>query len=224
MTTVDVHTYLDGRKSVVTRASDNSPYWQASTGRLHRVKGVDVLWQGVGATPQQPRLIIHIVCRMSWNAHPSGLTQRGSGVPCPKCFPPQEAAMVPAGCIEVPCAECGTPVGIYPPEDGPAVDWKCGRCAGTPTAVRGAAVPARATTLYRFYDGAGHLLYVGVTGMPESRFKAHGKSKPWWQNVTTARLEHFGSRREALTAEAVAIRDENPVHNIVRPRVLEVAQ
>lgn len=37
--------------------------------------------------------------------------------------------------------------------------------------------------LYRFYDAAGALLYVGITIDPGSRWRSHAHDKPWWQQV-----------------------------------------
>lgn len=70
------------------------------------------------------------------------------------------------------------------------------------------------TSLYRFYDGSGQLLYVGVSNHPIPRYDQHGNEKPWWSEVATSKMEHHSTRDAALTAEAVAIRDERPRHNV----------
>ncbi len=70
------------------------------------------------------------------------------------------------------------------------------------------------TTLYRLDDAQGALLYVGIAGNPGRRFEQHKKDKPWWGDVANIRLEHFATRVDALAAEGVAIRTENPRHNI----------
>ncbi len=77
-----------------------------------------------------------------------------------------------------------------------------------------------ATALYRFYDEAGDLLYVGITLNPGSRFKQHSHDKPWWANVRRIELETHPTRAAALAAETAAILSEGPRHNIVhnRPR------
>ncbi len=74
------------------------------------------------------------------------------------------------------------------------------------------------TTLYRFFDAANRLLYVGIAGNPGRRFSEHGKDKGWWTNVARSTMEHFATRDAALTAERAAIIDEKPVHNVVHNR------
>ena len=71
--------------------------------------------------------------------------------------------------------------------------------------------------LYRFFDDAESLLYVGITGSLEYRIGTHRSKKPWWDLVATLTVERFPSRREAEVAERIAIRDEAPVFNIARP-------
>ncbi|WP_436759376.1 GIY-YIG nuclease family protein [Streptosporangium sp. V21-05] len=70
------------------------------------------------------------------------------------------------------------------------------------------------TTVYRLYDSADVLLYVGVGGNPGRRWQQHRGAKHWWGDVARVTLEHHPIRDEALTAERTAIRDENPRHNI----------
>lgn len=70
------------------------------------------------------------------------------------------------------------------------------------------------TTLYRFYDAADQLIYIGVTDSPMRRFAEHGADRPWWQQATTIRLEHFPTREQAEQAEREAIRTEYPPANI----------
>ena len=71
-----------------------------------------------------------------------------------------------------------------------------------------------ATSLYRFYDAAGVLLYVGITRRGWHRFDEHSASKDWWSQVVTTRVEHFPTRDQARKAELVAIASESPQHNI----------
>lgn len=70
------------------------------------------------------------------------------------------------------------------------------------------------TTLYRLYDAADALLYVGIAGNPGRRFEQHHADKPWWGHVARITLEHHPTRAAALRAELDAIRAENPRHNI----------
>lgn len=70
------------------------------------------------------------------------------------------------------------------------------------------------TTLYRFFDSKGRLLYVGVSKSPLVRLGQHRSEKPWWSQIETTRMEHFPSKEEAYKAETVAISVENPIFNI----------
>jgi hypothetical protein len=72
----------------------------------------------------------------------------------------------------------------------------------------------RQTSLYRFYDGAGTLLYVGITAKGRGRWHQHKGDKEWWALVADAKVEHFPDRETALDAEAQAIRSERPVYNV----------
>jgi len=69
------------------------------------------------------------------------------------------------------------------------------------------------TTLYRFFDAAGHLLYVGITSDLPTRLRTHNRLQNWWRDVVRTTLEHFDSREAARAAELVAIRDEHPRYN-----------
>lgn len=69
------------------------------------------------------------------------------------------------------------------------------------------------TSLYWYYDAAGQLLYVGVTGRGATRGYEHNRDKAWWPLVATSRVEHFDTRDEALNAEAYAIEFYRPPHN-----------
>lgn len=91
-------------------------------------------------------------------------------------------------------------------------------------------------TLYRHYDDAGRLLYVGITTsltcnsyaaypyailnhktrQPSSTRGArltHHKSQPWYPQIKTITLEQFPDRAAAENAERWAIHDEKPLYN-----------
>lgn len=77
------------------------------------------------------------------------------------------------------------------------------------------------TALYRAFSDCGCLLYVGITRNPLGRMAKHGCTKAWWRtSVTSITYEWFDTRAAAYHAEAVAIQEEAPVHNIARPRVV----
>lgn len=71
------------------------------------------------------------------------------------------------------------------------------------------------TALYRFYDGAGDLLYVGISVRPWSRWKQHKGQKDWAEDVATSTMEWFDTRKAALNAEREAIVTEEPRYNVV---------
>ncbi|WTW93481.1 GIY-YIG nuclease family protein [Streptomycetaceae bacterium NBC_01309] len=89
-------------------------------------------------------------------------------------------------------------------------------------AARRRALDHRRTAVYRLFDAAGVLLYVGISVDPQKRFKNHkhgnGRNKPkeWWPDVVTADLEWFDSRPQAETAESFAIVTEHPRHNTAK--------
>lgn len=69
--------------------------------------------------------------------------------------------------------------------------------------------------LYRFFDEAGDLLYVGVTADLGGRWKAHSKDKPWWSDVRSCTVEPHPDRAAVLAAERSAIESERPRYNVV---------
>lgn len=71
-------------------------------------------------------------------------------------------------------------------------------------------------TLYRLYDGAGVLLYVGISSNFSGRLAQHGRDKQWWESVASVRVEHYPDRASVEAAERVAIAAELPLHNIRR--------
>ncbi|MGY1439498.1 GIY-YIG nuclease family protein [Streptomyces reniochalinae] len=70
------------------------------------------------------------------------------------------------------------------------------------------------TALYRFYDGKGRLLYVGVSSQLERRWAQHEMSKPWWHLVERRTVEWHATGREALAAEEQAINSEAPLYQL----------
>jgi len=71
------------------------------------------------------------------------------------------------------------------------------------------------TSLYRFYDATGALLYIGITNSIPRRLGEHDERKPWFAHSVRATFEHHPSRAAALTAEKKAIKKERPKYNIV---------
>lgn len=73
------------------------------------------------------------------------------------------------------------------------------------------------TALYRLFDKAGDLLYVGITNDPEVRWSYHARQKTWWPEVNRRAVEWKATRVEAEAAEAEAIGREAPRWNVIRP-------
>jgi len=68
-------------------------------------------------------------------------------------------------------------------------------------------------TVYRFFDDAGDLLYVGSTWQPHLRWVDHQR-KSWFLEAATITVEHFDDVEQMKRAEQRAIRTERPRHNI----------
>lgn len=73
--------------------------------------------------------------------------------------------------------------------------------------------PSGKSALYRLYDSAGVLLYVGISHYPDERFKEHAGDKPWWHLVTRREIVWLDDRSAALKAEAEAMITERPLYN-----------
>src|SRR5689334_18376041 len=75
------------------------------------------------------------------------------------------------------------------------------------------------TTLYRYFDKEGELLYVGITSAWHLRLKGHSARSPWWLRAATVSLTHYQTRAEALAEEARAISHEHPLYNRAHSRL-----
>jgi len=85
-----------------------------------------------------------------------------------------------------------------------------------------AGLNGRRHALYRFFDASDVLLYVGITVDIGARFKKHRGDKPWWDQVDHIGIQKFPSRREAEDAERKAIKEEQPLYNVVHNEFVEV--
>lgn len=70
------------------------------------------------------------------------------------------------------------------------------------------------TALYRHFDAAGNLLYVGISKRFHVRLDEHVIGSRWSDMIATATVEHFDTRESALDAERNAIKAEKPIYNI----------
>lgn len=72
---------------------------------------------------------------------------------------------------------------------------------------------AQGPFVYRCYDDADQLLYIGSAKCRLSRFQGHRQSSPWWPEVARRELTDQPDIETARRAEAAAIRAERPIHN-----------
>lgn len=72
-------------------------------------------------------------------------------------------------------------------------------------------------TVYRCFDSAGTLLYVGCTNALGRRLAEHQRRSRWFGEVSTITVENHGTA--AAQVERDAIRDERPQHNIANATV-----
>lgn len=70
--------------------------------------------------------------------------------------------------------------------------------------------------LYRHFDGEGNLLYVGISIDPIKRLKDHSVAAHWFSKIKSVTIEEFESRNLVIDAEKNAIKNENPIYNIMR--------
>lgn len=75
------------------------------------------------------------------------------------------------------------------------------------------AVRVGRTALYRHFDAAGVLLYVGVASDPTLRAEQHAGKSPWFRFVDHTDTEWHATRGKAMAAERRAIAAESPVFN-----------
>jgi hypothetical protein len=70
------------------------------------------------------------------------------------------------------------------------------------------------THLYKYYDGNGMLLYVGVAREAVARLNQHSR-KSWFDLVAAITIDDFPTRKEAEAAETEVILTERPRFNRV---------
>ncbi|HDS1216263.1 TPA: GIY-YIG nuclease family protein [Stenotrophomonas maltophilia] len=72
---------------------------------------------------------------------------------------------------------------------------------------------SQATCLYRHFNAAGDLLYVGISISIMQRTRTHGYAAAWFRDVSRITVAWHPTRAEAEKAERVAIREEKPRFN-----------
>lgn len=69
------------------------------------------------------------------------------------------------------------------------------------------------TALYRHFDRADQLLYVGISVDPVRRMAEHCSRSSWFKQIARVSVEWLEDRKLALAAERRAILGEQPKHN-----------
>lgn len=69
------------------------------------------------------------------------------------------------------------------------------------------------TSVYRYFDQGGLLLYVGITARGIARQREHNADKEWWPFVARQEVDHFESREAAAKRERHLIRQFHPPFN-----------
>lgn len=80
------------------------------------------------------------------------------------------------------------------------------------------------TALYRHYNSDSQLLYVGISLSAASRFIQHKQMSLWADDAVRMETEYFYNRKDALSAEKLAIKTEKPLNNIIHNTVKVVSK
>jgi predicted GIY-YIG superfamily endonuclease len=72
--------------------------------------------------------------------------------------------------------------------------------------------------LYRFYDGDGAVLYIGITKNLGARFSDHARNSTWWDEARNVTVQWHPDWDAADAAETAAVRAEQPRHNVAKKR------
>lgn len=81
----------------------------------------------------------------------------------------------------------------------------------------------RRAAVYRLYDDAGHLLYIGSAYDPEERQGYH-KHKAWGSEIARREDRWYHDRAMAYTQETAAIEAERPKYNVIDNPVVPSAR
>lgn len=69
------------------------------------------------------------------------------------------------------------------------------------------------TALYRHFNAADELLYIGISLSVAARLSGHRNASPWYTQVTRITVDWYACRSDAILAEELAIKRERPKHN-----------
>lgn len=68
--------------------------------------------------------------------------------------------------------------------------------------------------LYRYFDDADRLLYVGISGALEVREAAHISRSRWMELAARSTIQRYATEADVLDAEETAIKAERPLFNV----------
>lgn len=80
------------------------------------------------------------------------------------------------------------------------------------------------TSLYRYFNNAGELLYVGISINAIYRLGQHKENAEWFGFIDRIEIEKFENLKLALEAEKTAIQGEKPLYNIAHQGAAEEEQ
>ena len=103
---------------------------------------------------------------------------------------------------------------VTEPADSPAPSMSRRR-NGTKMAELLSVQPPRTTALYRWYDEADLLLYVGISDELTGRVSAHVDGSSWMDFAARSTITRYADRDEAAATEIEAIKTERPLFNQV---------
>lgn len=72
--------------------------------------------------------------------------------------------------------------------------------------------------LYRHFNAAGQLLYIGISLAAIQRLGQHRENARWFRSIARIEIENFPDWESAAAAEVEAIEKEKPLHNVARNR------
>lgn len=75
---------------------------------------------------------------------------------------------------------------------------------------------SKPVALYRHFNAAGRLLYVGILIDPNRRIREHSYESDWFDDVTRVEIERYPTQAEAAKAEREAVKREKPEHNAIK--------
>lgn len=67
--------------------------------------------------------------------------------------------------------------------------------------------------VYRLWDEAGELLYVGISKTLTNRLMQHDSNQPWAHEIASVTGKRYATREKARAAEIDAIQTEHPRYN-----------